>query len=130
MFSKGEKRLVVDMSKLFTCDDMDEAGLWDTRNCCNSCHEDEEYGYSYLLGVEIPDGGSIECCCYAIDRAKQISGDTALFEKLRNTKASFMDVLEEIQRTTPEEVWKSLPTDGAEEHDHYIYGTPKRNSNG
>lgn len=26
----------------------------------------------------------------------------------------------------PEEVWKRIPKDGSEQHDHYIYGTPKR----
>ncbi len=28
----------------------------------------------------------------------------------------------------PPEVWERLPEDGASEVDHYIYGTPKRNS--
>ena len=27
----------------------------------------------------------------------------------------------------PEEVKNKMPVDGAEEHDHYIYGTPKKN---
>lgn len=26
----------------------------------------------------------------------------------------------------PDEDWEKLPKDGAEQHDHYIYGTPKR----
>jgi Arc/MetJ-type ribon-helix-helix transcriptional regulator len=33
---------------------------------------------------------------------------------------------EEITAGIPEEEWAKLPTDGAEQHDHYIYGTPKR----
>ncbi|MGA2703411.1 MAG: hypothetical protein ABSH35_20225 [Isosphaeraceae bacterium] len=32
----------------------------------------------------------------------------------------------EIAATIPDEEWAKLPTDGAEQHDHYIYGTPKR----
>ena len=28
----------------------------------------------------------------------------------------------------PEEEWNKLPVDGAEQHDHYVYGTPKRPS--
>jgi hypothetical protein len=28
----------------------------------------------------------------------------------------------------PDEVFKDLPTDGASEHDHYLYGSPKRNA--
>ena len=34
----------------------------------------------------------------------------------------------EIMADVPEEVLAKLPPDGAEEHDHYIYGTPKRSS--
>ncbi|WP_406694254.1 ribbon-helix-helix domain-containing protein [Singulisphaera sp. Ch08] len=32
----------------------------------------------------------------------------------------------EIAATVPNEEWDKLPADGAEQHDHYIYGTPKR----
>jgi hypothetical protein len=28
----------------------------------------------------------------------------------------------------PDEIFEHLPTDGASEHDHYLYGSPKRNS--
>jgi len=38
-------------------------------------------------------------------------------------------IWEEILEATadiPDEVWDKLPTDLAEQHDHYIYGTPKR----
>ena len=28
----------------------------------------------------------------------------------------------------PDEVFDNLPVDGASEHDHYLYGSPKRNS--
>jgi Arc/MetJ-type ribon-helix-helix transcriptional regulator len=33
---------------------------------------------------------------------------------------------EEIAASIPDEEWAKLPVDGAEQHDHYIYGTPKR----
>ncbi len=36
------------------------------------------------------------------------------------------EVIEEENRSIPPEVWDSLPTDLSEQHDHYIYGTPKR----
>lgn len=26
----------------------------------------------------------------------------------------------------PDEVWETLPTDLAYQHDHYLYGTPKK----
>ena len=33
-----------------------------------------------------------------------------------------------LERTAdiPDEVWDKIPTDLAEQHDHYLYGTPKR----
>jgi hypothetical protein len=36
------------------------------------------------------------------------------------------EVAEEIRRSIPAEEWDKLPVDGAEQHDHYIYGVPKR----
>jgi Arc/MetJ-type ribon-helix-helix transcriptional regulator len=36
------------------------------------------------------------------------------------------EVFEEISASIPDEEWAKLPNDGAEQHDHYIYGTPKR----
>ena|SRR5947209_2106773 len=36
------------------------------------------------------------------------------------------EIIEEENRSIPPEVWDALPTDLAEQHDHYIYGTPKR----
>jgi hypothetical protein len=36
------------------------------------------------------------------------------------------EVFQEITATIPDEEWAKLPVDGAEQHDHYIYGVPKR----
>ena len=40
-------------------------------------------------------------------------------------KPSWMRVLENMQ-DLPDEVFDRIPTDSAEQHDHYLYGTPKR----
>ncbi len=32
----------------------------------------------------------------------------------------------ELRKTIPEEEWAKLPSDGARQLDHYIYGSPKR----
>jgi hypothetical protein len=32
----------------------------------------------------------------------------------------------EIMKDVPESEWEKLPKDGARNHDHYIYGTPKK----
>ncbi len=34
--------------------------------------------------------------------------------------------IEEITASVPDEEFEKLPVDGAEQHDHYIYGIPKR----
>jgi Arc/MetJ-type ribon-helix-helix transcriptional regulator len=36
------------------------------------------------------------------------------------------EVAADIRNSVPAEEWEKLPADGAEQHDHYIYGTPKR----
>lgn len=36
------------------------------------------------------------------------------------------DVIRDIAATVPDQVWAAVPTDLAEQHDHYLYGTPKR----
>jgi len=37
------------------------------------------------------------------------------------------DVFREIMSDVPAEAFERLPRDGASEHDHYLYGSPKRN---
>jgi Arc/MetJ-type ribon-helix-helix transcriptional regulator len=36
------------------------------------------------------------------------------------------EVAADIRKSIPAEEWAKLPKDGAEQLDHYIYGTPKR----
>ena len=38
------------------------------------------------------------------------------------------EVALDLFKDIPEEEWENLPSDGALEHDHYIYGTPKKYS--
>lgn len=55
------------------------------------------------------------------DHAKQLVA--------RPTAPAHKPIWEEIEELTasiPEEEFLKLPVDGAEQHDHYIYGTPKR----
>jgi len=34
--------------------------------------------------------------------------------------------IREHAKEVPDEVWERMPRDGAEQHDHYLYGTPKK----
>ena len=39
---------------------------------------------------------------------------------------SIWDAIDDIMRRVPEEVLERLPVDGAEQHDHYLYGSPRK----
>jgi hypothetical protein len=41
-------------------------------------------------------------------------------------RQTLLDKLEAISKRVPDEVWEKLPTDGAENIDHYLYGAPKK----
>lgn len=47
-------------------------------------------------------------------------------ERAGEAQKPIWELIEEDNRTIPPEVWDALPTDLAEQHDHYLYGTPKR----
>jgi len=38
------------------------------------------------------------------------------------------EVAADLVRDIPQEVLDTMPTDGAENHDHYLYGAPKKGS--
>ncbi|PYS37219.1 MAG: hypothetical protein DMF71_18980 [Acidobacteria bacterium] len=38
------------------------------------------------------------------------------------------EIFEELSSQIPLEEWSELPRDGAEQHDHYLYGSPKRSN--
>ena len=39
---------------------------------------------------------------------------------------SLEEMIDEITSRIPPEAWDNVPEDGAEQHDHYLYGSPKR----
>ena len=55
-----------------------------------------------------------------------VPGSAAADEPTVPDHKPIWEVFEEISASIPEEEWAKLPADGAEQHDHYIYGTPKR----
>ena len=38
------------------------------------------------------------------------------------------EIFAELSAQVPAEEWSKLPSDGAEQHDHYLYGVPKRDN--
>jgi hypothetical protein len=47
--------------------------------------------------------------------------------QVRVSMRPLWEIAEEISSQVPLEEWEKLPADGAEQHDHYLYGSPKRN---
>jgi Tfp pilus assembly protein PilN len=45
-----------------------------------------------------------------------------------STRRPISEIFEELSSRIPLEEWAELPQDGAEQHDHYLYGSPKRNN--
>lgn len=39
---------------------------------------------------------------------------------------TLLDKLEAISKRVPDEIWETLPTDGAENIDYYLYDAPKK----
>ena len=42
------------------------------------------------------------------------------------THKPIWEIFKEAAEALPDTVVAQLPTDGAEQHDHYLYGTPKK----
>lgn len=47
-------------------------------------------------------------------------------ENEKPQKRKFMERVEELRKQLPADAWDDSPTDGSLNHDHYLYGSPKR----
>ena len=52
--------------------------------------------------------------------------DTAEDESNTSIDKPIWQVAEDLVRDIPQDVLDSIPTDGAAQHDHYLYAAPKR----
>ena len=48
------------------------------------------------------------------------------YHRQQEQRQPFGTFIEELVADIPPDILEILPPDGAEQHDHYIYGTPKR----
>jgi len=60
------------------------------------------------------------------DRYTSVTMSEEELMKRRRPPRPVWQMVEELLKDLPEECTARMPTDGAEQHDHYIYGTPKR----
>ncbi len=45
----------------------------------------------------------------------------------RKSGRPIWEIIEEISSQAPPGTWDSVPSDGSVNHDHYLYGAPKKN---
>jgi hypothetical protein len=57
---------------------------------------------------------------------KQLAGTVENQPSPRPPRRHISERIREIMKDVPPEVMAAMPTDGASQHDHYIYGWPKR----
>ena len=69
----------------------------------------------------------------ALPQAKQQRVLTLIEECLREPQVRetsdtppIWEIFERLSKQISPEEWSKLPADGAEQHDHYLYGAPKR----
>ncbi len=63
-----------------------------------------------------------------LEYARKISasaGETNA-EETKPEKREFIQKIEELMSRLPKDAFKGYPTDGSLNHDHYLYGSPKR----
>jgi hypothetical protein len=83
------------------------------------------------LTIELPD--EQEAALKAKAQALGVSAEQYAQQVLKRDLAQqsprrhISEVIREIMSDVPPEVFENLPGDGASEHDHYLYGHPKRN---
>ena len=56
---------------------------------------------------------------------KPLTYSSTFHIKPKPPKQPFWQFIEELTADIPPEILDTLPTDGAEQHDHYLYGTSK-----
>lgn len=92
--------------------------------------EKNEQGYA-AYSPEIADsqvqGSSFEDVTTQIQvRAKDYLEKLPDNELPQKNDRPIWEIIDDLVEDIPEEELEKLPTDGAEQHDRYIYGTPKR----
>ncbi len=59
--------------------------------------------------------------------AEEYAQQVLAHELKANAAEPFWKSFTRQMHSLPDEVFEQLPTDGASEHDHYLYGSPRRN---
>lgn len=75
------------------------------------------------------DAAMAEAAALLVERIEQANNtQPAATQPPAASHRPIWEEFQEIASSVPSEEWAKLPKDGAEQHDHYIHGTPKRPS--
>jgi len=84
------------------------------------------------LTIDLPDEQTAALAAKA--RAQGVSAEEYARQLLAHAlevagprRRHISEVIRDNMRKVPPEILAAMPNDGASEHDHYIYGLPKRN---
>lgn len=80
-----------------------------------------------LLAQARESGLSLEAFVELVLKEKSREVRNAAMSLTRDERPIW-EVITDMMKDVPDEIFDRLPKDGASEHDHYIYGTPKRNA--
>ena len=62
----------------------------------------------------------------SLDKQKEALAFIEELATAKTTGAKLWDMIQECTKDVPPEAWNEVPPDGGLNHDHYLYGAPKR----
>jgi hypothetical protein len=80
---------------------------------------DERVAVERLIGRPLEQDEAIEVITHKTDPGQ--------LEECKADQRPIWEVILDNMQDVPNEEFAKLPKDGASEHDHYLYGAPKRN---
>lgn len=62
----------------------------------------------------------------SLEQKHKVLAFTESLTEPASSGSKLWDMIQECVKDVPPEEWDAVPTDGALNHDHYLYGAPKR----
>jgi hypothetical protein len=79
-----------------------------------------------LLAQAQESGLSLEAFAEQVLRREALRASEESSTLLRTNERPIWEVITDIVKDVPDQVFERLPNDGASQVDHYVYGLPKR----
>ena len=62
----------------------------------------------------------------SLEQKQEVLAFTETLTQPTSSGSTLWEMVQECVKDVPPEAWDIVPTDGALNHDHYLYGAPKR----